>query len=159
MGIFGAVFARHWIQVRFELAACRRRCCLTRTHGYCVTFWLRPNFRDADFTVGSVCVSSLRYLICLYVGFIALPIIAGADKFFDLLTNGDTYLAPRVHKLWALTRTFMLLVGVIQIVAGLIVLVRRRFGTYKDDRDGGQERSHQAGTCCGGEAARERRPR
>src|SRR4051794_31515442 len=45
----------------------------------------------------------------LYVGFIALPIIAGADKFFDLLTNWDTYLAPIVPQTLGISaHTFML---------------------------------------------------
>jgi len=67
----------------------------------------------------------------LYVGFIALPIIAGADKFFDLLTNWDTYLAPIVPQTLGISaHTFMLIVGVIEIVAGLLVLVRPEIGAY-----------------------------
>src|SRR3954451_1073176 len=70
------------------------------------------------------------YMI-LYVGFIALPIIAGLDKFFDLLTNWDTYLAPIVTQtLGVNAHTFMLIVGVIEIVAGLVVLVRPQIGAY-----------------------------
>src|SRR3954447_16546570 len=70
------------------------------------------------------------YMI-LYAGFVALPIIAGADKFFDLLTNWDTYLAPIVTQtLGVNAHTFMLIVGVIEIVAGLLVLVRPQIGAY-----------------------------
>jgi hypothetical protein len=69
--------------------------------------------------------------VILYVGFIALPIIAGADKFFDLLTNWDTYLAPIVPQTLGITaHTFMLIVGVVEIVAGLIVMVRPQIGAY-----------------------------
>jgi len=69
--------------------------------------------------------------VILYVGFIALPIIAGADKFFDLLTNWDTYLAPLVPQTLGITaHTFMMIVGVIEIVAGLVVLVRPQIGSY-----------------------------
>jgi hypothetical protein len=67
----------------------------------------------------------------LYAGFIALPIIAGLDKFFDLLTNWDTYLAPIIPQTLGITaHTFMLIVGVIEIVAGLIVALRPQIGAY-----------------------------
>jgi hypothetical protein len=35
----------------------------------------------------------------LRVGFVAAPILAGADKFFHLLTNWDMYLAPAIANL------------------------------------------------------------
>jgi len=67
----------------------------------------------------------------LYAGFVALPIIAGADKFFDLLVNWDAYLAPIVTQtLGVNAHTFMLIVGVIEIVAGVLVLVRPQIGAY-----------------------------
>ena len=70
------------------------------------------------------------YLL-LYAGFIILPIVAGIDKFFDLLTNWDTYLAPIVTQtLGVAAHPFMMVVGVIEIVAGLIVLVRPHIGAY-----------------------------
>src|SRR5262245_3439250 len=69
--------------------------------------------------------------VILYVGFIALPIIAGGDKFFDLLTNWDTYLAPIVTQTLNIqAHTFMMIVGVVEIVAGLLVLVRPQIGAY-----------------------------
>ncbi len=69
--------------------------------------------------------------IVLYAGFIALPIIAGVDKFFDLLGNWDMYLAPLATKIVPLApHTFMMIVGVIEIVAGLIVAVRPQIGAY-----------------------------
>jgi hypothetical protein len=70
------------------------------------------------------------YLI-LYAGFVVLPIVAGADKFFHLLTNWDTYLAPIVTQTLGISaHTFMLIVGVIEIVAGLLVAVRPQIGAY-----------------------------
>jgi hypothetical protein len=69
--------------------------------------------------------------VILYAGFIALPIIAGLDKFFDLLTNWDTYLAPIIPQTLGITaHTFMLVVGVIEIIAGLIVALRPQIGAY-----------------------------
>ena len=70
------------------------------------------------------------YLI-LYIGFTALPILAGLDKFFHLLVNWDQYLAPLVTRLLPFSgHTFMLAVGVIEIAAGLLVAFRPRIGAY-----------------------------
>jgi hypothetical protein len=65
----------------------------------------------------------------LYVGFAALPVIAGVDKFFHVLINWDQYLAPMVAQYLPVTgHTFMLAVGVIEILAGLLVAIRPRIG-------------------------------
>jgi hypothetical protein len=67
----------------------------------------------------------------LYVGFTALPILAGADKFFHYLVNWDQYLAPIVTDVLPVSaHTFMLIVGAIEISAGLLVAVRPRIGAY-----------------------------
>lgn len=70
----------------------------------------------------------------LHWGFVAAPIIAGLDKFFHLLTNWDKYLAPVIAKLAGQIglsgHTFMLIVGVIEVVAGLVVAFKPRFGAY-----------------------------
>jgi hypothetical protein len=68
------------------------------------------------------------YLI-LHVGFVVLPIVMGVDKFFDFLGNWDMYLAPLVPRLTHLDgHTFMMMVGGIEIVAGLLVAFRPRIG-------------------------------
>src|SRR5439155_2559413 len=68
------------------------------------------------------------YLI-LYAGFVALPILAGLDKFAHLLVNWDQYLAPLVTQILPVTgHTFMLVVGVIEIAAGVLVALRPRVG-------------------------------
>lgn len=70
------------------------------------------------------------YLL-LYAGFIAAPLIAGVDKFFHFLVNWDQYLAPRIAGILPVPgHTFMLAVGVIEIVAAAIVAARPRFGAY-----------------------------
>ena len=67
----------------------------------------------------------------LHVGFAVLPIIAGADKFFHFLVNWDQYLAPIVTQTLPLqAQTFMLVVGVIEIAAGLLVAFWPRVGGY-----------------------------
>jgi hypothetical protein len=70
------------------------------------------------------------YLI-LYAGFVALPILAGLDKFGQLLVNWDIYLAPVVTRVVPVTaHTFMLVVGVIEIAAGILVALRPQIGAY-----------------------------
>src|SRR5262245_17428776 len=67
----------------------------------------------------------------LHWGFVAAPVIAGADKFVHLLTNWDGYLAPSLARLSPLSvHTTMLVVGVIEVIAGLIVAVKPRIGAY-----------------------------
>jgi hypothetical protein len=67
----------------------------------------------------------------LRLGFTVAPIIAGLDKFLQLLTNWDKYLAPAVpNTLGVAPHTFMMIVGAIEIVAGLLVAVNPRIGGY-----------------------------
>ena len=60
------------------------------------------------------------------------PILAGLDKFFNLLTNWEAYLHPAVPQLLHIPAvTFMHVVGVIEIVAGVVVLSNfTRLGAY-----------------------------
>ena len=67
--------------------------------------------------------------LILYAGFAALPVLAGADKFFHVLVNWDQYLAPAVAGLLPVSgHTFMLAVGVIEIAAGVLVVLWPRVG-------------------------------
>src|SRR4051794_13939559 len=67
----------------------------------------------------------------LRIGFTVAPIAFGLDKFFHVLVNWDKYLAPVIarNSPWTTHQT-MYIVGVIEIVAGLVVLLRPRFGGY-----------------------------
>lgn len=63
--------------------------------------------------------------------FTVAPILFGLDKFLGLLTNWDHYLAPQLSDLFPGTpHQAMLVVGVVEIVAGLLVAVLPRFGGY-----------------------------
>jgi hypothetical protein len=63
--------------------------------------------------------------------FTVAPIVFGLDKFFNLLTDWEAYLAPWINDLVpGSAHTAMLLVGVVEIVAGVVVAVRPRFGGY-----------------------------
>ena len=67
----------------------------------------------------------------LHVAFVVAPIVAGLDKFFGLLVDWDQYLAPIVPRiLGGHGHEFMLAVGVIEIVAGLGVLVKPKIFAY-----------------------------
>ena len=67
----------------------------------------------------------------LRLGFIVAPIVFGLDKFFHVLVDWDRYLAPEFADLFnAEAHTLMYAVGAIEIVAGLVVAIRPRFGGY-----------------------------
>jgi hypothetical protein len=72
---------------------------------------------------------SLEAFRILRFGFIVAPIVAGLDKFFHLLTDWDKYVAPVVtNSLGIRPHSFMMIVGVIEIAAGIVVAVTPRFG-------------------------------
>ena len=67
----------------------------------------------------------------LHVAFTVAPIIAGADKFFHFLVDWDMYLSPVVTRMLGISaNTFMLGVGVIEVIAGLLVALMPRIGGY-----------------------------
>jgi hypothetical protein len=61
-----------------------------------------------------------------------VPILAGLDKFFNLLTDWTLYLNPLATKLLPIKpHTFMHLVGIVEMAAGVIVLSRfAKLGAY-----------------------------
>jgi hypothetical protein len=70
------------------------------------------------------------YLLLRSVFTIA-PILFGLDKFAQVLTHWDKYLAPWINDLVpGDAHTAMLLVGGVEIVAGLLVAVLPRWGGY-----------------------------
>lgn len=66
----------------------------------------------------------------LRVAFGVVPIVAGLDKYTNLLTNWEQYLNPVVAGLVPAS-VFMRVVGVIEIAAGALVLSKQtRLGAY-----------------------------
>ena len=71
----------------------------------------------------------------LHWGFVALPVIAGLDKFANLMTRWNDYLAPQISS-FVVNHTpltagqFMWVVGGIEVLAGLLVAIRPRIGGY-----------------------------
>jgi uncharacterized membrane protein YphA (DoxX/SURF4 family) len=67
----------------------------------------------------------------LHFGFAVAPILAGLDKFFHLLVNWDQYLPGVVANFSPIPpHTLMLVVGVIEIVAGIGVALKPRIFAY-----------------------------
>lgn len=59
-----------------------------------------------------------------------VPIVAGLDKFTNLLTHWANYLGTNADMLPLDPLTFMKVVGVIEILAGILVLIRPLIGAY-----------------------------
>ena len=60
-----------------------------------------------------------------------VPIVAGTDKFTNLLTNWEQYINPTMANLLPFSASvFMMIVGIVEIVAGIIVLKKPEIGGY-----------------------------
>lgn len=60
-----------------------------------------------------------------------VPIVAGLDKFTNLLTQWENYIHPGLADMIPFApHTFMMIVGVIEIIAGIIVLAKPAIGGY-----------------------------
>ena len=67
----------------------------------------------------------------LHLACVVAPIVAGVDKFFNLLVNWEQYLPPFVNKMiGGHGHELMLAVGVIEIVAGLGVALKPKIFAY-----------------------------
>jgi len=61
--------------------------------------------------------------------FTVAPIAFGVDKFFNVLVDWPTYLAPWIDDIAPGSgQDFMYAVGVVEIVAGLVVALKPRYG-------------------------------
>jgi uncharacterized membrane protein YkgB len=73
-------------------------------------------------------VSDIQTFMKLTYGIV--PIVAGADKFTNLLAPWQEYLNPTIANLLPFsTVTFMMMVGAIEVVAGILVLVKPKLGS------------------------------
>ena len=60
-----------------------------------------------------------------------VPIVAGLDKFTNLLTDWSAYLSSGMKSMLPFDAlVFMKVVGIIEIVAGIVVLLRPLIGAY-----------------------------
>ncbi|WP_316817421.1 hypothetical protein [Pedobacter nyackensis] len=74
-------------------------------------------------------IKNIQTLLKLTYGLI--PIVAGADKFTNLLTDWSQYLNPALKSMMPFAdHTFMMIVGVIEIIAGILVFLNPQKGAY-----------------------------
>lgn len=67
----------------------------------------------------------------LRVAFTAAPILFGLDKFFNVMVDWEIYLAPWIDDIVpGSAATAMYLVGGVEILAGLLVALKPRYGAY-----------------------------
>src|SRR5207302_5652150 len=110
----------------FRLFASERRIAMTRA----TVAPARPMLGDVSTWVS---LPTYQAYEILHIGFAVLPIVAGLDKFLHFLQIGswENYLAPIVTRVSGLeAHTFMLGVGVVEIIAGLLVAFWPRVGGY-----------------------------
>lgn len=69
--------------------------------------------------------------LLLRIAFTVAPIVFGLDKFANVLVDWEIYLAPWINDIVpGGASTAMHLVGAIEIVAGLAVALKPRYGAY-----------------------------
>lgn len=73
-------------------------------------------------------VKQLQETLRLTYGIV--PIVAGLDKFTNLLTQWSDYLGGNEALIPFDPGVFMKVVGIIEVIAGILVLVRPRIGAY-----------------------------
>ncbi len=60
-----------------------------------------------------------------------VPIVAGLDKFTNILTDWSMYLSASIVDMLPINaEIFMMVVGVIEVIAGILVLTRPKIGGY-----------------------------
>jgi uncharacterized membrane protein HdeD (DUF308 family) len=60
-----------------------------------------------------------------------VPIIAGLDKFTNILTDWSHYISSGFEAMLPFeTGTFMMIVGIIEIIAGVLVFLKPKIGAY-----------------------------
>jgi hypothetical protein len=89
------------------------------------------NARTVDVTERRFGNPAFQAFNLLRIGFTVAPILFGLDKFLDWLVDWEIYLAPEIDDIVpGSAHQAMLAVGIIEIVAGLVVATRPKFGGY-----------------------------
>src|SRR3954449_6759247 len=87
--------------------------------------------RTAAVRSADVADPAFQAFLLLRIGFTVAPILFGADKFANVLVNWEQYLAPWINDIIpGSASAAMHLVGVIEIVAGVLVALKPRYGAY-----------------------------
>jgi uncharacterized membrane protein YphA (DoxX/SURF4 family) len=75
--------------------------------------------------------SAYQAFLLLRVAFTVAPILFGLDKFTNVMVDWETYLAPWINDIVpGSAATAMHLVGIVEIVAGVFVALKPRYGAY-----------------------------
>jgi uncharacterized membrane protein YphA (DoxX/SURF4 family) len=87
----------------------------------------RPEYVAAEQSTDS----ARQAFTVLKFGFTVAPIVAGLDKFFNLLVDWTQYLTPLVPAWTGIDpAAFMMVIGVIEIIAGILVAVKTKWGAW-----------------------------
>ena len=69
--------------------------------------------------------------LLLRLGFVVLPLLMGLDKFFNVMVDWPDYLAPWIVDVIPVSaETAMLVVGVVEILAAVMIAIRPRYAAY-----------------------------
>ena len=84
----------------------------------------------AEVVAGRTSSPSYQAYQILHIAYTIAPVVAGLDKFTHLLVNWDRYLSPIVPRFGLSVHTFMLGIGVVEVIAGLLVAFAPRVGAW-----------------------------
>jgi hypothetical protein len=72
-----------------------------------------------------------RVFVLLRIGFVAVPLLMGLDKFFNIMVDWPVYLAPWINDIMPGSASdFMHFVGAVEIIAAVSVALKPRYGAY-----------------------------
>ena len=75
--------------------------------------------------------AAYQAFLLMRLTFTVAPIAFGLDKFWNPMVDWPKYLAPWINDIVpGSAQDFMYVVGVVEIVAGLVVLIKPRYGAY-----------------------------
>jgi uncharacterized membrane protein YphA (DoxX/SURF4 family) len=92
-----------------------------------------PDEAPLEVTAATADIRDPRYQAfwMLRIGFTAIPLVMGIDKYFNGLTYWPKYLADWIDNIAPGTaQQFMYFVGAVEILAGLLVLLKPRYAAY-----------------------------
>lgn len=74
-------------------------------------------------------IKSVKTLLTYTFGLV--PILAGLDKFTNILTDWSNYVSVGMASMLPMSpESFMVVVGIIEIIAGIVVFVKTKLGAY-----------------------------
>jgi uncharacterized membrane protein YphA (DoxX/SURF4 family) len=74
---------------------------------------------------------AFQAFLLLRIAFTVAPILFGLDKFFNVMVDWEGYLAPWINDIVpGSASTAMHLVGIVEVVAGIFVFLKPRYGAY-----------------------------